>query len=183
MDPPKLIDRIAQAQKKKGAALHELISDFSPLLKKHASRLRYEDAEADLRLDFIKLICDFKVEAFSNKENSYVLAYIEKSMRNSFIRHSKRNQQYRSRCVLFGDLNDDQKDLVEKLAVTYDHYNEIDTNQLKGLLTERQCSVIHFLYYRDRSVEETGQALGISRQAVNQSKNKALVRLRKSWLS
>lgn len=183
MVAPKLINRIAYAQKRKGAALHELIKDFSPLLKKYASLLRYEDAEDDLRLDFIRLICTFKVEAFANRENPFVLAYIEKSIRNAFIRHSKINQQYRNRCVLLGDLNDKQKDLVEKLAVTYDRYSEIDTSQIKKQLTEREYSVIDFLYYRDRSVEETGRALGVSRQAVNQAKNKALGKLRKNWLS
>jgi|GEM_PF-5739315 len=47
---PKLIERIAGAQKSKGDILYKLIQDFGPIIKKYAFLLKYEDAQADLQL-------------------------------------------------------------------------------------------------------------------------------------
>ena len=177
----RLIDRIASAQNNKGNTLNELVQDFSPIIKKYAFLLKHEDAQSDLQLDFIELICNFKTDSFSPKEDQYVLAYIEKTMRSAYIKRSKEKAR-QNHYDYFEDLTHTQKQLAEKTAATYDRYSELDTAQLKQLLTPCQFEVIYFLYYLDLSVKETGQALGISRQAVNQTKSKALSKLRQEWL-
>lgn len=147
MHPPKLIERIALAQKERGFVLEEIINDFTPLIKKYSFKLGYEDSKADLQLDFIDLICSFKVKSFTPNDDPYVLAYIEKTMRNSYIRHSKTEMHYRSHCTLFGELTENQKDLVDETVASCDWYNEVDTRQLLKYLTGRQFKVIHSLFY------------------------------------
>lgn len=178
---PRLIDRIASAQNNKGNILNEIVQDFTPLIKKYTFLLKHEDAQADLQLDFIELICNFKTDSFSPKEDKYVLAYIEKSIRNAYIRRSKEKVR-QNHCDFFEDLTHTQKHVAEKTAATYDRYDELDAAQLKQLLTPCQFKVVYYLYFTDLSVKETGQALGISRQSVNKTKSKALATLRQAWL-
>lgn len=178
---PRLIDRIASAQNNKGDILNEIIQDFTPIIKKYAFILKYEDAQADLQLDFLELICNFKTDSFSPKEDQYVLAYIEKAVRSAYIRRSKEKARL-NHYDFFEDLTHTQKHIAEQTVATYDRYNELDVAQLKQLLTPCQFKVVYYLYYMDLSVKETGQALGISRQSVNQTKSKALATLRQAWL-
>ena len=89
---------------------------------------------------------------------------------------------HKNHLIYICDLSDSQKNYVEKIAITYDEYNEIDVSSYKKYLSERQFKVVNSLYYLNQTVEETGQALGISRQAVNQTKIKAIAKLRKVWL-
>lgn len=113
----KLIDRIFLAQKSKGQNLQGLVDDFKPLINKYASLLHYEDSKADIQLDFIELISSFRVTTFSPNDDPYVLAYLEKSIKNYYIRRSKKEQSNRNHIFYTSDLTDSQKDYVEKMTV------------------------------------------------------------------
>lgn len=182
MEPPGLIDRIALAQENREGILNQLLQEFLPLNKKYASMLRYEDALSDMQLDFIKLIRNFKVDSFYHREDKYVLGYITKSVYHAYLKHSKSYYDYQKHNCTFSDLSDEDQNLIDKLSFTYDNYSEVELQEIKKFLTEPQFKLIYHLYFLNQSVEETGQALGISRQAVNKAKNKTLAKLRSVWL-
>lgn len=177
-----LIERITAAQKGKGDHLSHLIEDFSPLLRKYATRLDYEDAFADIQFDFIKFVYNFKVDSFYPREDQYVLGYLEKAMKHAYIKRSKEKSHFLNHYEFFDDLSVFEKNCIEKSSATYDKYSELDVEQLKKLLPPCQFQIIYLLYYSNLSVKETGQALGISRQSVNQTKKKALAKLREVCL-
>lgn len=178
--PPGLIKKINEAQTNKQYFL-KIIQDFLPLNQKYAYKLGYDDALSDMQLDFIHLIRNFNTDHFYPKKDQYVLGYIKKAVYNSYIKHAKNDYNYRNHYYPISSLTTDDEYLLNRLCFTYDHYEEINWRKLKSILTEQQYKIILFLYYLDKSVSETGHALGISRQSVNQTKNKALKKLREAW--
>lgn len=73
---------IIKAQGSDNEAMLELINKFSPLLKKYARRLNYEDAQNDLTLYFIQLIHGMNLEKMLCKENGSIINYISICIKN-----------------------------------------------------------------------------------------------------
>ena len=109
----KIIDQIRFAQSDP-EEMTKIIAQFLPLLKKYARKLFYSDALFDLQADFIELVQNFDVLEFHPDDNPHILSYINRSMKNAYIKYSKREQRYHSHQLPLGDLSDDERDLVEK---------------------------------------------------------------------
>ena len=78
-----LLDKIIKAQENHNEDLENIIEDFTPLIRKFASKLYYEDAFADLRLEFIEIILGINIDLFRNYEEGQILSYIKISMKNA----------------------------------------------------------------------------------------------------
>lgn len=166
-----LLKKIIEAQNDHEEKLLDLINDFTPLLKKYAYLLRYEDAFADLRLEFIEIILGIDSDRFSLYEEAQMLSYIKISVRNAYIKLSKHysNNENNSFCV--ADVRDELED------AHFDDYEGMLLEDLKKYLTENEFDVIYQNIFIGRTVSDIASLKNVSRQAINQVKTRALKKL------
>jgi len=173
-----LLEIVERAQKGDSEAMMILLNQFEPILNKHAKKLPldYEDARQEIILAFIELIKIWKLSVLSDNSNGTIIAYITKSMRNSYIRISKKVK------LAFVELPLDiefKQEHQKKHAISdsYDFYKE----EIMTALSERELLVFRLHYLQDFPIEEIARMLNISRQAVNKTKNKAVDKLREFY--
>lgn len=149
--------------------LLELIQTFNPLIRKYSLLLNmdYEDAISELTLEFIKIVKSFpaKKEYISDK---YILSYISKSIRNAYI--TKSIELAKLKIVYFDDSFNWEPACFQ--------YSTLWIDELLLKLTSTQKEVFLLRYYYGYSVVEIAKKLSISRQAVNQAKNRGLKKLK-----
>ena len=165
-----LYDKIKRAQTNSFDLL-DIIKQFKPLILKYSRLLdmEFEDAVSELTAEFIRVVLKFP----ANKKYSidrFILSYLKKSMHNSYIHLSK-------------------KESVLKMEYTYDsdHYEPGyvpecygELNDLISCLSTSQKAIILLKFFYGYSDIEIAGLLHISRQAVNQSKNRALSKLQET---
>lgn len=171
-----LADLIARSQAGKSNATIMIIRKFNPLLKKYAYKLYYEDAYYDLLTDFIELIHNVQLESMHDKSDGSFISYIHKSIYDSYIKRSV-NLKKLNNIVLYSDLSDNQLFYIETVSATSDIYFEHELPVLQKVMTKSELEVINMLYLRGYTVTETACDLGVTRQAVNQMKKRALKKL------
>ena len=162
-----LATEIKIAQKQRGEALLPIIQKFLPLLKKYAFKLNYEDAFSDLQLFLISLIVKIDTEQFSTE--GQLVSYIHISLKNEYIHISKKKNQ-EGKIILFAEFYEEDKKC--------DKTNDMMFKELKLYLSQSEYDVIFNHYYLGTSISQIAKEKRISRQAVNQIKNRALKKLR-----
>ena len=166
-----LLTKIINAQKNHEEDLVQLINDFTPLLKKYATKMNYEDAFADLRLEFIEIILGISTEKFSNYAEPQILCYIKISVHNAYIKLSKIKCDYENNAFPVEDIRDE----IEKSH--YDEYENIFLEDIKKYLTENEFDVIYKHFFCGFTVSDIALIKKVSRQAVNQVKTRAIKKL------
>lgn len=156
----------------------KLIDCFDGLLKKYARLLNYEDAYNDVVLFFIELINKLHGELWvGTNSDGKIVNYIQKALRNEYIRLSKKQSSLRT--IAFTDLNIDNNSPVEKLlskeaeTKLYEYFPKDATLSM----LEKQTIIMIFGY--GYTVSEIATISGKSRQAINQTKLRALSKLEK----
>lgn len=172
------IDDILSSQNGDGNSTLKLIEKFKPLLKKYAYKLSYEDAYNDLLIDFIELLHDIQIDRIYNKNEGGIVSYICTSIRSSYIKKIKEIKQLQN-LLFYCDLDDNELYYIEVKSSTYDTYSNLDFDILLKSLTESEFTVIKMIYYIGYTVTETATYFGVSRQAVNQMRNRALKKLKR----
>lgn len=166
-----LLIKIVNAQKNHEEALLSLVNDFVPLIKKYATKMNSEDAFADLRLEFIEIILGIDTERFANYVEPQILSYIKTSVYNSYIKLSKKKCDYENNTFPTEDIRDE----IEKAH--YDEYENIFLEDLKKYLTENEFDVIYKHFFCGVTINDIASIKGVSRQAVNQVKTRAIKKL------
>ena len=151
-------------------SLAEIISRFSPLIRKYSYSLNYEDAESDLVVSMIQLIYDMPV--FNN--DGQAVQYISKSMNHAYIKLLKGLIQRRENEILY------DPDTFKNLQRLSESGDEKDLDILSALeqLTHNQKWVIKYKFFYMLPDKEIMKRLNISRQAVYKNKINALKKLR-----
>lgn len=166
-----LLTKIIDAQKNHEEDLVQLINDFTPLLKKYATKMNDEDAFADLRLEFIEIIFGIDTEKISNYVEPQILSYIKTSVHNAYIKLSKKKCDYENNTFPVEDVRDE----LEKSH--YDEYENIFLEDIKKYLTENEFDVIYKHFFCGFTVSDIALIKKVSRQAVNQVKTRAIKKL------
>jgi len=83
--------------------------------------------------------------------------------------------------VPYSALSDNELYSVEAASAATDSYFELEMTGINQVLTKLELSIIKMIYLMGYTVTETADIYGISRQAVNQTKKRALQKLEK-WL-
>lgn len=164
-------------------SMMELITRFSPLIRKYARILNYEDAYEDLLVEFIDFIYTFKVDNIKEKNDGVLVNYICKVLRNKYIKLSKYKSTLYAAEVHIDDLPDSQKFMVENSMV--EPPNELlSLKELlpNNLLTKYQQRVILLHYYYGVPISLIAKQEGVTRQNVNKAKNAALRKLKKMMI-
>jgi hypothetical protein len=114
MGNSELYSNVMRCKKKDRDALLEMVTKFSPLIKKYSYLLNYSDAEQDVTTAFIEVVKNMPLEkiALSNDGNTYILSYIKKSIKNKYILLSK--QKY---------FKHNHEELVDEFSTYHDDFN------------------------------------------------------------
>lgn len=172
-----IIDEIVKIQNGCNDSTLKLIEKFNPLLKKYSHSLYYEDAYDDLLVDFIELLIKIKVEKIQNKDDGCIISYLTTSIHSSYIKKLIKIKQLRN-YTIYSELTEKELYYIDSLTATNDTYINTDFDLLKKVLTNPEFTIIKMIFYKGYSVTETAIAIGITRQAVNQMKNRALKKLK-----
>lgn len=171
-------DLIVQSQTGDSGATLTLIKKFDPLLRKYAYKLYYDDAYNDLLFDFIELLHNIRLDRMRDPNEGILVSYICTSIRSSYIKRLislKRLHNF----VPYSALNDSELYYAEAASATSDPYFQLEMTGIDYVLTESELSIIKMIYLLGHTVTETAGFYGISRQAVNQTKKRALQKLKK----
>lgn len=168
-----LIDRLPD-----DAAALQLLGMFDKLLRKYARLLGTEDAYEELRLFFFELLDKLKSKELCSDSDGYAVNYISKSVKNQYIALSKARNSRRE--DTFSEMSEEQMVYVEQIAATDDRVDISSYFPSDNKLSEREKTILQLFFVDEYSIEEIAQQLSISRQAVNQAKNRALNKIRKA---
>lgn len=175
-----IIDDIMKIQSGDNEMTLKLIEKFNPILKKYAYSLHYEDAYDDLLVDFIELLFNLSPEKIKNKDDGCIISYLTTSIHNSYVKKLIKMKQLRN-FIIYSDLSEKELYYIDSLTATNDSYRNTDLDLLKKILTNPEFLIIKMIFYAGYSVSETANAIGITRQAVNQMKNRALKKIKKVY--
>lgn len=175
-----LIDKIREAQSGSQQHMLEIIEKFRPLLRRYARLLNYEDAINDVTVEFIALLTQMNISIFANKGDGAVVCYINQAVIHSYVMLSKRHSALYANEILIDDLSDERRYHIEGQTAQSDA-DLFDFLALfpEGALTCGEQNVLVQKYYFGYSSAEIAKRLGTSRQSVNQTKARALKKLRK----
>ena len=79
---------------------------------------------------------------------------------------------------LFNELSEEQELLLECITDEFDLNSEIEDDFFQEYLTEFEFSILKLIFYHDYKVQEISKLKNISRQAVNQTKIRAIHKLK-----
>ncbi|SHK59335.1 RNA polymerase sigma factor, sigma-70 family [Tepidibacter formicigenes DSM 15518] len=163
---------ICKAQKGDKKSISDLYLDFYPTIKKLSNNIGYEEAETDLTISFLELIKNMDIKCFFNKDNKQIAKFINTFLKNKSVDFFRKYVLKKKEMVEINyDLLSDNSNI--------DFYSNVFILELLEKLSYLQKEIITKKIIYDFSDTEIANQLGISRQAVNSTKNRALNRLRK----
>jgi RNA polymerase sigma factor (sigma-70 family) len=168
-----LYELIKESSKSNQQATLDIINKFSPLIKKYSRKLNYDGADTDLIIAIIVTINYLSKVQNPNiiDKEEHIVGYISKVIKNKYIELSKiQSHIYNTEVELNLDVVED------KLVTNLD--DSILLTELLDKLTPLQRKVIEDSILKDKLYKEISEELGISRQAVNKLKNRALKNLK-----
>ena len=157
-------------------AVLEMLRKFDRLIKKYARILNYEDAYSDLVLFFIDLIQGRGIKNVCGKDDGIIVNYIVTSVRKHSLRLSN---GCKLRISPLSTLSDEQRYAIEsKMSYQDDSINDYWSS---CLLTEVEENVLRLHYEFGYSISDIAEMTKTSRQSVNQTKIRALNKLRNEF--
>jgi RNA polymerase sigma factor (sigma-70 family) len=154
-------------------SLIKIIELFNPLLIKYSKLLDGEDTKQDLIMHLISVVNKMKFDNKNLCEDKAIVGYVAKSIRNEYIRLSKK----RNKILL------NESELNLDIEIEYDDFDsEFEMLDTFKVLSEKEAYVMKLIYIHYLSVSEVSDYMKISRQGVNQAKNRALKKIRNMYL-
>ena len=142
-----------------------LYDEFKKLIMFYAKKLFYDDVACDLTLFLIELFYQIDLSKFMPDESLGIKKYIAVSIKNQYIALSLQRDKY----------NKISNKIYEDFDGYFPDYEEsFSVLESLEILPEKQKTIIIFRYIYGYSIFEIAVMLGISRQAVNNLKNRAL---------
>lgn len=173
----KISEQIHSIQKCDEALLQNLSKQFLPLLKKYAYKLAYPEALDDLQYHFVQLLLTINCDGFIDKDDIYILSYIRKTIYNRYIFLSKQQDKLR-KTVSIEDLSESESLRTEHQNSTQDNYSDLFWDEIETILNSHEYEIISLHYKFGFSIAEISLKLHCSRQSINQTKNRALQKLK-----
>ena len=168
------MDYIMAVQSGDKESMMFLIEKFKPLLICRANKLHYEDAMNDLLLSFIEGINKIDINRLRCVNDGTITNYIVKIVRHAANYYNKHNHQGVPASLLPNGQTDG---FVKKYYEDDDIFSLLLLN-LKEFLTIREQQVILSVYVYGYSVSQLAAMQGVSRQNINQIKNRAMRKIR-----
>ena len=142
---------------------------FERLINLYATRLFCEDSISDLTLFLIELLYNIDLSRFNNDETYDIKKYIAVCLRNKYINLSMQKSTLSNKTL----------PLMEDIIISENNFeNKIVVSEILKFLNDKQKAVLVYKYIYGYGDCEIAIAMGISRQAVNRLKNRALQSLK-----
>ena len=158
----------------KDESMLDILAIFDNIINKYSRKLNGEDTKQDLYVFLIKLINNIDELSIVNYEDKQVLSYFSKSLKNEYIRLSKKNDRRK---------NNEDYNCEDRVW----GYNFIESNievvdSIKNL-NNYEKKIIKMVVLNGYSVSEVAKKTGKSRQAISKVKNRAISKLKKVYLT
>ena len=111
------------------------------------------------------------------KNDAVITSYISKAVKNEYIRLSK---LAKTKCKLYSELSEKELFIVDSHLAYYQSEPPNWIIESKGL-TRCEKEVLNLLFECEMSIDEIAKLKGKTRQAVNQTKLRALAKLRHNF--
>ena len=161
--------KIIKFQNQDMAVFESLYDEFKKLIMYYAVKLHYDDSAGDLTLFFIELLYSIDLKRFDSDESFTIKHYISVAIKNQYITLSMQNDNYvRISNKLYDNLDGYLPDFEDRFSLL----------ECIKTLSHKQKMIIIYRYIYGYSDNEIGVLLGISRQAVNRIKNRALITMK-----
>lgn len=167
-----IIDDIRKSQSGDDAATLGLVEKFGPVLKKYAWKLETEDAYYDLQLDFLDLIYHIDLAALKTTSDGAMVQYLVKSIYHAYVKALRKIID--NKCYVSADELPDEL-LYKNGTTTYSEVVPFDIP--RGFLTPLEEKTFWFVCIAGYSSAELAKSNGVSRQSVNQAKQRAIKKL------
>lgn len=156
-------------------SLMKIICKFKPLIQKYSRKLNYDDAEDELILGLVETVIFLPIDTKEYlKKDECIVGYINMSIKNRYINLSKKYCQiYNLEMELNEDINIKGN---ENIYISVE--NKIFIKDILNKLTSLQKEVVIKKFFKEYKDNEIAKQLGISRQAVNRIKNRALKKMK-----
>ena len=156
----------------------KLMDLFKPLLGKYSRMLGYDDAYSDLRLGFHEVVHAIKVDSLRERNDAVVVAYMEKAIKTRYIKLLKQKISD-EKVIPFSQL--EKRQMPEESVPLYDgsEFSQLDLADIESILTKNEFLVFKHIFVLSHSAAETARSLSTSRQAVGQTKKRALRKIEK----
>lgn len=174
-----LYDQIALAQNGDEFVMLALIEQFMPLITRYAKLLNTEDAFEEMRLVFIELIMELRLDKLRSHSDGVLVAYITKTIRTKYIAKNKR-RELEDNIVSWDDLDESLRKKLEPSDSLFSGEEDFVKAIPLGVLNEREMDIISMIYLYGYTAAEIARTKNITRQAVNQIKLRALKKLGKT---
>lgn len=168
-----IINFILHAQDGDQKSMLALLEKFNPIINKYTRMLNTEDAKEDITLAFIELIMRMQLSTIKRHDEGTMVKYIQTSMYHTYIKLSKKVYQ-RYREIPMSAVSDCCKSIYGTSLAIYDDYKNTD---IQRVLTRKECEVIT-LYFNGVKIADIAKRMGICRQTTNETKLRALRKLR-----
>lgn len=151
----------------------DILSKFLPTIKKMSRKLNYEEAETDLTIAFLETIKEINLKSLKVKGDGAIVNYIYFFLKNRSVNLFKKNvlREIKTTELELDIIADDTTCATD---------DKIFVSMLLNSLPPMQREVIKRKFMQGFTDKEIAIFLGVSRQAVNRTKNRALNNLRKA---
>ena len=178
----RLAYEIKQTQCGDKQSMLRLLDQFAPLLKKYAYMLHHEDAILELQCIFLETMKKMNISVMESSSDGAITNYICKTIYHNYIVLGKRNSREEKNLHIEDDDEFDPFQYDIRYS-TKDEYGAVLCADLKRTLNRQEYQIIYAIYVQQYQVSEIAVCTGKSRQAINQTKKRALKKLKEYWKS
>ena len=171
--PAEIHKQILDYQGGDANAALELVEKFKPLIKRYAFFLHREDSFEDLQCFLLSMLKTWDTSRLSSTDDATVTRYIANSVKNEYIALSKQKAKERGTSYLEDATLPQALEYAQKTS-TCDQYDQLTLQDLHKVLNEYEFAIVYAIYFEQRSVAEVARQKLKTRQAINQTKIKAL---------
>lgn len=169
-----IIDDIRSGQYGDQSAVLRLVNKFSPELKKYAQKLETEDAYYDLQAEFIELILYLDCNKLRNKSDGAMVQYLSQSIYHAYIKLLRQLIDNKAPIISANDLTDS---ILYQSPITYENRSDL-FDIPPTLLTPQEAYAFYQICILGYSAAELARKKGVTRQSINQAKQRAISKLR-----
>lgn len=165
----KLIEKFRKGD---ATAFGLIYEQFKKLILFYGSKIGDDDTVQELNIFLIELLYDIDLSLFPATSTNGIQKYIAVSIRNEYLKISQRNARYNA---VFSELY--ETELSDSFAD-----DGLFIDEALSFLSQKQRLIILYKYIYSYTDSEIAIMLGISRQAVNRLKNRALSVLKEYYI-
>lgn len=178
----KLADTIKLARQGNNEAVLYIIDKFTPLIEKYTKLLNCdEDSRSELILKLISLVREeIDIDNLRIRSDGALVNYISYAIRNHYINLSTRKQLTKNN-EFSSELDIPVVYSEEDNCPFHDVEHNLMIDIMKSSLTEREFMCVKLIVFDGWTAEAIAKKLGVSKQAVNQCKIRALEKLKKFY--